>query len=168
MKICIKRKKIIVPAGDRTGLNCMEVSYPYPQTRKSSKISFQNLFVSISLKFIQKCGDFDEFFPIFLTLKRAKLRALTSPQHETLVNQSNFQYTLKDIHPVSAPSCTSEKFTLLYIFLSIFAIMLSFSGGNTKKDIVFQNFMKEYNFFQFDQKFVNMLHKVKKGFHFAG
>jgi hypothetical protein len=44
--------------------------------------------------------------------------------------------------------------------------MLSFSGGITKKDIVFQNFMKEYNFFQFDQKFVNMLHKVQKGISF--
>ena len=72
-----------------------------------------------------------------------------------------------DIRPVSAPSCTSEKFMLLYIFLSIFAIMLSFSGGITKKDIVFQNFMKEYNFFQFDQKFVNMLHKVQKGISFC-
>ena len=57
----------------------------------------------------------------------------------------------------------TPKNKLLYDFLSVFAIMLRFSADILKKNIIFQNFIKKYNFYSFDQNFKNMLNMVKIG-----
>ena len=57
----------------------------------------------------------------------------------------------------------TPKNQFLYDFLSVFAILLRFSADILKKKILFQNFIKKYNFYSFDQNFKNMLNKVKIG-----
>ena len=57
----------------------------------------------------------------------------------------------------------TPKNQLLYDFLSVFEIMLRFSANILKKIYIFQNFIKKYNFYSFDQNFKNMLNMVKIG-----
>ena len=57
----------------------------------------------------------------------------------------------------------TPKNQFLYDFLSVFAILLRFSADILKKKIIFQNFIKKYNFYSFDQNFKNMLNMVKIG-----
>ena len=57
----------------------------------------------------------------------------------------------------------TQKNQLLYNFLSVFAIMLRFSANILKKKCIFQNFIKKYNFYSFDQNFKIMLNIVKIG-----
>ena len=100
---------------------------------------------------------FGVFAELFLTFKLTKLRALKSSQHETLTIQSLQLYTLKDIFPESAPSCTSQKFSILYNFLSIFANMLSFSAVTMLKKSSIKIFMQKYNFSYLCKMFVNIM-----------
>ena len=109
------------------------------------------------LVFLQNLKIFAEFFSIFLTFKLEKLRALKSSQHETLTIQSLQFYTLKDIFPDSAPSCTSQKFSILYNFLSIFANMLSFSAVTMLKKSSIKIFMQKYKFSYLCKMFVNIM-----------
>ena len=73
-----KKKKSQVLPGFELGSTAWKSAILTPRPRNQA-----NLFVSISWKFIEKCKDFAEFFPIFLTFKRAKLRAFKSFQDET-------------------------------------------------------------------------------------